>query len=639
MDIVVGTAGHIDHGKTALVKALTGVDTDRLPEEKQRGITIDLGFAELDLDGVHVGFVDVPGHERFVKNMLAGASGIDLVMLVVAADEGVMPQTREHFDICRLLDINAGLIALTKADLADSETLDLVRIEVAELVEGTFLENAPVIPVSSKTRIGVEELKQILVDVARLMPVRENDKVTRMPVDRVFTVKGFGAVVTGTIMDDSIAEGDELDLLPDRRLVRVRGLQTHGRSVSTARAGQRTAVNLGGIDHAEISRGMSLAAKGRLETTQAFDAMVEVVRDAKRPLRTRHRVRVHIGTAEVLARVQVLNDEGEIGAGGRDLVQLRMEAAIVAAAGDRFVVRSYSPQATIAGGKILDPFAPRHRRRDFEVVWKYLTSLNELKDDKSKLVAAVVENAGANGTSFKWLQAFTAYRQIVLEAILKDLADRKIIVRSDDVFLSTRFFDDMKGKTVEAIKSHHGREPLSKGISREELQNAVFRRSRPEIMRMAIAELQAEKQIAAAADTIALVNRQKQLGPDEERYIANLNRLLAEAGLEVPKSDEAMIAALRGTQLGREQARKLLQISLDSGDVLKVSDEFLFARHVIDDLVAKLRGFAETTDDRLVDVPKFKEIAGVSRKFAIPLLEYLDREKITIRSGDKRIIR
>src|SRR5437764_3833173 len=335
--VIVGTAGHIDHGKTSLVRALTGVDADRLPEEKRRGITIDLGFAELDLGDVRVGFVDVPGHERFVKNMLAGAHGIDLVALVIAADEGVMPQTREHFDICRLLGVRSGLVVLTKTDAVDAELLELVSAEAEELVAGSFLEGAPVVATSARTGEGIEELKTRLREAALAAPARDTDTVTRLPVDRSFTMRGFGAVVTGTLVAGEINEGQELELLPAGERVRVRGVQVHGSAVKTATAGQRTAVNLGGVDASAIERGMVLAPAGRLAATQIVDARVSVLKDAPRPLKTRQRVRVHHGTAEVLARAVVLGAPGEpseIVPGAAGLVQLRLESPVVALPGD-----------------------------------------------------------------------------------------------------------------------------------------------------------------------------------------------------------------------------------------------------------------------------------------------------------------
>jgi selenocysteine-specific elongation factor len=344
MDVIVGTAGHIDHGKTALVKALTGIDADRLPEEKQRGITIDLGFAEMDCGDARIGFVDVPGHERFVKNMLAGASGVDLVMLVIAADEGVMPQTREHFDICRLLRIESGVVAITKTDLADADTLELARLDAAELVGGSFLEGAPVFEVSSRSGTGIEELKTGLARAAGGLRRETSTQEARLPIDRSFSVKGFGAVVTGTLTSGEIAEGAELELLPSGRRIRVRGVQTHGKTVSSAHAGQRTAVNLAGINCEDITRGMTLAAPGSLVATQAADVEIEVLAGAALPIRSRQRVRVHIGSAEVLGRVSVLNDDQRIEPNARSFAQLRLESPIAAAVGDRFIIRSYSPR-------------------------------------------------------------------------------------------------------------------------------------------------------------------------------------------------------------------------------------------------------------------------------------------------------
>src|ERR1041385_3032915 len=363
--IIVGTAGHIDHGKTALVRALTGIDADRLPEEKRRGITIDIGFADLDLGEVRIGFVDVPGHERFVKNMLAGAHGIDLVALVIAADESVMPQTREHFDICRLLGVSHGVVVLTKKDLVDVELLELARAEAEELVKGWFLEGAPVIAVSSRTGEGIDELKIALRQSALQLSPRSQDFIARLPIDRAFSMKGFGPVVTGTLIAGEINEGDELELLPIATRVRVRGIQVHGASVKAAAAGQRTAINLGGIEANALARGLVLAPSGRLRPTQVIDASVQLLKSTPRGLRSRQRVRVHLGAAEVLARVRVLEDNGEITAGAQGYTQLRFETPIVGVLGDRFIVRADSPQVTIGGGVIVDPFAAKHRAREF----------------------------------------------------------------------------------------------------------------------------------------------------------------------------------------------------------------------------------------------------------------------------------
>ena len=356
--LIVGTAGHIDHGKSALVRALTGIDPDRLPEEKRRGITIDLGFADLELDDLRLGFVDVPGHERFIRNMLAGAHGIDLLALVIAADEGVMPQTREHFDICRLLGVRNGLVVITKKDLVDEEMLALVEDEARGLVAGSFLENEPIVAVSARTGAGLDDLKSRLSELGKQVPPRSLDFTMRLPIDRAFSMKGFGSVVTGTLISGKITEGDELELLPSKVNVRVRGLQVHNKPVHEALAGQRTAVNLAGIDTAQIQRGMVLAAPARLRPAQMIDVWIDVLPGASRGVRSRSRVRFHIGAAEVLGRVRVLESSSEIAPGKGGRAQLRLEAPVVAVHGDRFILRSYSPAETIAGGVIIDPFAP-----------------------------------------------------------------------------------------------------------------------------------------------------------------------------------------------------------------------------------------------------------------------------------------
>lgn len=639
MDIIVGTAGHIDHGKTALVKALTGVDADRLPEERQRGITIDIGFAELDLGDVRIGFVDVPGHERFVKNMLAGASGIDLVLLVIAADEGVMPQTREHFEICRLLETKTGLIVLTKTDLVDEELLELVKLDATELVENSFLENAPMSPVSAKTGEGIEELKRILLETAAKIPTRKNESVARLPIDRSFTIKGFGAVVTGTLISGEIGEGDELEILPLSRKVRARGIQTHGKSVKSAHAGQRTAVNLGGIEHLEIERGMVLAEKNVLRPTQIFDAEIEVLENAKRSLKSRQRVRVHIGTIEALARVQVLNETNEIAQGAKDFVQLRLETPIVAVPNERFIIRSYSPQITIAGGKILDAPAQKHRRKDIENVRKYLQNLIEAENDKAKQIKLFLGTAGEHGLTFFDLQARTTWRTEILQKAIRENIEKKAVVQAENFYLARTPFENLKSNTLTEIENFHKKEPLARGILRETLREKIFAHLPPEIFKAVLSNLETENKIAAEKDIVRLALHSLELSAEEEQIRENLEKIYQTAGLEVPTLENALQEAARGTKSSPEKSRKIFQLFLNSGEIVKITEEFYFAKKAIDDLINKMREFADLkTADRLIDVAVFKGIAGVSRKYAIPLLEYFDRERITRRAGDKRLI-
>lgn len=640
MDIIVGTAGHIDHGKTALVKALTGVDADRLPEERTRGITIDIGFAELDLGEVRIGFVDVPGHEKFVKNMLAGASGIDLVALVVAADEGVMPQTREHFEICRLLETKAGVIVLTKTDLVDAELLELVKFDVAELVENSFLENAPVVIVSAKTGDGIDELKKVLIETAKKIPVEKNETVARLPVDRSFSVKGFGAVVTGTLISGEIKETEEMEILPLGKRARVRGLQTHGKSVKTVRAGQRTAINLGGVEHSEIERGMVLCEPGILRPTQIFDAEIEVLKAAKRGLKSRQRVRVHLGTIEALARIQVLNEKNEIAPGDKDFVQVRLETPVVTVPGERFIVRFYSPQITIAGGQIIDAHAAKHARRDVINVGKHLTGLIEAenRNNKAKQLKLFLETAGEHGLAFADLQARTGWRRDILRQAIAENVEKKAIIEAESFFAARTPFENLKAKTLVEIEDFHRKEPLARGILRETLREKIFARSTPEMFRATLLGLEKDEKITAEKDIVKLSSHNLELTDDEKKLREKLEKIYRSAKLEVPTLENALSEAIRGTKSKPEHARKIFQLFLNSGEIVKVSEDFYFTRQAIGELIENVRKYASGSENRLIDVSAFKEIANVSRKYAIPLLEYFDREKLTRRAGDKRLV-
>ena len=636
MDVIVGTAGHIDHGKTALIKALTGVDTDRLPEEKQRGITIDLGFAELTTGDTHFGFVDVPGHERFVKNMLAGASGIDLVLLVVAADEGVMPQTREHFDICRLLGVSEGIIVMTKTDLADPETLDLARSSVADLVAGTSFENAPVVEVSARTGVGIGSLKEELLKTVERVHPREGQFITRLHIDRSFSIKGFGAIVTGTLASGRINEGAEMELLPDGLKVRVRGVQVHGKSVKTANPGQRVAVNLGGIDHSKVVRGMVMAEPRVLRPTQIIDTEVEVLPHASKPLKTRQRVRVHLGTVEALARIQVLNDTGKIEPGTSGFVQIRLEGPCVAVPGERFIIRSYSPQITVAGGLVLDNAGSKHRPRAFAEVIQYLTDLQSASDIDTRIFT-IVSNAGSAGLKYSDLQARTAIQTGPLTAAIDANVSAKTIVDCGGVFLPAAEFEALCRAAESTIRKFHEREPLSKGISREELREGAFSFVPNEVFQAVISAMESDGKVVADKDTIRIAEHKAALSPAETLVSGQLLSIYTNAGLAVPKLDEALEQSVTGADLDIRTARKLFGQYLDSGEIVKVTEDFYFTKSAIEGLIETLRKHA-AAGDRSVDVPQFKDLAGVSRKYAIPLLEYFDRTRVTARSGDKRII-
>ncbi len=638
MEVIVGTAGHIDHGKTALVKALTGIDADRLPEEKRRGITVDLGFAETSIGDTHFGFVDVPGHERFVKNMLAGASGIDLVILVIAANEGVMPQTREHFDICRLLGIKAGIIALTKVDLVDAETLELAKLDVAELVTGSFLESSPVVSVSSKSNEGIGALKDALKMAASGLTARNDQYVTRLPIDRSFSMKGFGAVVTGTLASGKISDGSEMELLPISSKVRVRGVQSHGKPVASAYAGQRVAVNLGGIDHANVTRGMVLTEPNILRTTQMLDVEMEVLSGVSKPISSRQRVRLHIGTIEALARIQVLNSTGEIAAGGKDFVQLRLEGPVLAIPGERFIVRRYSPQATIAGGEVIDAFPAKHRKVDFNRIQRDLSELQETRDDLAVAIPSIMDAAPVLSVSLSDLQARTGRTKSAVMAAIDSNIKSKSIVDCNGRYLLATDFEELKGWIEAILSDFHESEPLAKGMSRESLRDHVCRYHPSEVFLAALAELESQNKIILDNEMIRLSSYKTKLSSAETDLKDKIFKIYKNAGLEVPRLDDALAEAVAETDFAQQEARKYFQLLLDDGDIVKVTDEFYFFYQAIDRLVATMREYADGTSDRLIDVAKFKEIAGVSRKYAIPLLEYLDQTRITRRAGAGRVV-
>ena len=633
--IIIGTAGHIDHGKSSLVQALTGKDPDRLPEEKRRGITIDLGFADLDLGDVRVGFVDVPGHERFVKNMLAGVHGIDAVALVIAADEGVMPQTREHFEICRLLGVQKGLVVLTKTDLVEEELLSLVRAEAEELVAGSFLEGAPVVAVSVRSGAGLDELRAILLQIARVIPGRSADFVTRLPIDRAFTMKGFGAVVTGTLVAGEIAAGDELELLPLGRRVRARGVQVHGASVSHAQPGQRTAVYLAGVDVSEIERGMTLAPIGRLLQTQIIDVQLTVLPGAPRAIRTRSRVRVHLAAAEVLARVRVLNVRGEIPPGETGFAQLRFETPVVAVHDERFIIRSYSPAETIGGGLILDPQATKHRGREMAKTGERLRAL--LDADRPGKVAVFVAAAGDQGLRFADIAARTGWSDGVIAQVAKQALNATTI-DADGVLVAKENFEKLTRLTVEEVKRHHQREPLARGLARETLRERLFAHAAPEIFRAVMTRLEQAGTLVSEKDIVRASEHGQELSAADEELRKQIAQAYEKAALEAPTLDQALAGA--GIPAARRaHARKILQLLIDDGTLVRVQGEMFFHSRALENLKTLLLRYAtEHEPDRLIDVPAFKDLAGVSRKYAIPLLEYFDRERVTQRAGDKRII-
>lgn len=633
--VVVGTAGHIDHGKSALVKALTGTDPDRLKEEKTRGITIELGFAHATLaEDVVASFVDVPGHERFVRAMLSGVGGIDLVLLVVAADESVMPQTREHFDICRLLGVGRGLVVVTKVDGAEPGMVDLVAAEVRELVAGSFLDGAPIVPVSALTGEGLEELRRQIAEMARAVPPRNAGGAMRLPVDRAFTLKGFGTVVTGTLVQGTIAVDDEVVLLPEARPIKVRGLHVHGGGRSRATAGERVAVNLASVEVAEVPRGGVLATPEALAVTRRADVHVTMLPGTS--LKHGARVRVHQGTAEVLARVAVAGAAGLIAPETSADVRLRFEAPAVLARRDRVILRSYSPLMTIGGGVVLDPLPPRPGVRTARGVARMaaLAMIPDVAADREAALDVFVSSAGPAGVSVPSLAQRLGATRAEASGAVEGLAAAHKVVQGGDWVVASAALERPIAVMLAGLAEFHRAEPLAPGPSLEDARSRWFRAVPPPVVEAVVAALVVGGRIVAT-DTLALASHRVSLSPEDQATSEWLERRFREAALGPP--DVALLAA----EAHRPAAvvEKLLQLLLKSRQLVRV-DGLVFHGEALVALKAEIRARKSASPDgrASVDVKTFKDTYRVSRKYAIPLLEYLDRERVTRRMGDVRIV-
>ena len=628
--IIVGTAGHIDHGKSALVEALTGTHPDRLAEEKQRGITIDLGFAFLEEGGVRFGFVDVPGHERFVSNMLAGAAGVDLVLLAIAADESIKPQTREHFDICRLLGVQRGVVALTKSDLIDADTAGLVRLEVEEYLCGSFLEGAPIVPVSAKTRAGLPELKSQLLSVANQVPGKDAARYFRLPIDRAFAIKGFGAVVTGTLISGGVGAGDEVALFPQDKRLRVRGVQSGGKTIERALAGQRTAVNLAGIEHTALKRGMVLAAPGKFLPTRRIDARLELLPSAPK-LKQRSRVHFHSGTSETIAEIY-LYGHTELTHGQRAFAQLRLQDELLVLPGDRFIVRQFSPVTTIGGGVVLDALARRPLARDPGRA-AFLETLE--RGDKIEALAAMVERTPA-GLAFAEIVARAGWLENEIRDAAKKVSDSgrvKSVTHEPLLLVPGKTFAEVRQKIAARVEQFHKENSLLPGISREDLRSYLGRRVKAETFRAALEELVAQKKLELRGDLVKRAGSAITLEPEEARAKEQIEVAFRGAGLAVPTVKEV----LGKLPVEARRAERILQILLREKILVRVTPELIFHRDALAQLRERLSVFKKTKGERL-SVPVFKDLTGITRKYAIPLLEYLDRERVTRRAGDERVI-
>ncbi len=629
--IVLGTAGHIDHGKTSLIRALSGIDTDRLKEEKERGITIELGFAHLELpSGVRLGIVDVPGHEKFVKNMVAGATGIDIVALVIAADEGVMPQTREHLEICELLKVRHGLVVLTKIDMAEPDWLELVREDVSDYLAGTFLADAPVVEVSSVTGQGLDELVKTLDELVLKIPDKAEGHLFRLPVDRVFTMKGFGTVITGTTVSGRIGMGEEVSIYPQGINSRIRGIQVHGKEVNEVRAGLRTAINLQGVERAMIQRGNILATKDSLKPTYMVDVVLELLSSSPRKLKNRAKVRFHTGTSEIISTV-ILLDRDELERGETCFAQIRLDEPTTVLRTDRYVLRSYSPVRTIGGGEVLNPL-PRKKKRFSESVLNEMRRLHE--GELRGVVELFVSQGRFQGVEEVGLSFLTNTRKKWLEDTIKALKAQKRIILYDKergVLIHADFLEKARTEIIKTLERYHRDFPLRTGLSKEELRSRTEGASNTKLFNYLITNLAQEDIIVLDKEYVYLKGHKVVLAQDQEKIREKLEQLYLKSGLQPPYFKE-----LKETFPGKT-GEEVLEVMVKDRVLLKVKEDLYFHRKVIEKLENELVEYLKKHGE--ITTPQFKDITGVSRKYTIPLIEYFDLTQLTVRVGDSRVLR
>jgi selenocysteine-specific elongation factor len=631
--IILGTAGHIDHGKSALIKALTGTDPDRLKEEKLRGITIELGFAELELPtGQHLGIVDVPGHERFVRHMVAGATGMDLVALVIAADEGVMPQTREHLEICQLLRVKQGLVVLTKVDLVEPDWLELVEEEVREALKGTFLDGAPIVPFSAVTGFGKEQLLATLATLAADVPPKPVTGIFRLPIDRVFTIKGFGTVVTGTAISGRVKVAEAVAIYPPGFKAKVRGLQVHGQAVETALAGNRTAVNLQGLEKEELERGMVVAPPGALIKTRRLDAYLEILPSAPRPLKHRQAVRLHTGTSERVAMPLIL-DADEMPPGSSGYVQLFLREPLALKPGDRLVIRSFSPAFTWGGGLVLHVNPTRHKRRNPAVLARFKTLEQGAPEDILRLY---LSEAGAAGRSRAELTALLPWDPGYLANLLNPLTLQGQVLNYDQEnqrYLLTATAQELEGQIQRLLTDYHRKFPLKPGLSKEELRRQLPPAMEVRLFNYLLGGLAQKKQIVSEKDLVRLSTHKVTLAQDQEDVSRRLEELYRRGLFSPPTFKEATEAS----KITPDKVKQLLQVLVNQGRLVKVKEDLYFHQAAIEQLKAALIDFLKK--NREITVNQFKDLTQTSRKFTIPLLEYFDSVRTTVRVGEARRLR
>lgn len=631
--LILGTAGHIDHGKTSLVKALTGIDTDRLKEEKARGITIELGFAHLELPGgICLGIVDVPGHEKFVRAMVSGVGGMDLVMLVIAADEGIMPQTREHLDILRLLGVKSGLVALTKSDMVDPDWLALVAEEVREFVAGSFLEEAPIVAVSSRTNEGLDNLRNELALLAEKADEKRREGLFRLPVDRVFTVAGFGTVVTGTLLSGEICVGNELEILPSGREGKVRGIQAHASKTEKGLAGQRLAINLQGIDLDQVQRGDVLVPRNAFLATRAVDVRLDYLPSAPRDLKHRATVRLHSATYEVPAQVTLL-DRDLLKPGESAYVQLRLKEPALLLSGDSYILRVSSPATTVGGGVVLDPFPPRRRRRSSEAL-QLLDALAGAEHQQT--ITLIIKQSLLSGISFEDILLRTGLSRKSADALLTSLLSSGEVVqmtREPRIFLSREALTILKKWLLEKLATFLAANPLKEGMGKEELKTRLPKRSDQRFYTPLLSALERDGLVVPDRDIVRLAGQSIKMNAPVDGLGSRISVFLQDKGIEPPTIKEIM----ERFHCDEKTVRDNLALLTRNGTAIRISSDLFYAAEALNGLRDKLLTHLKEKGE--VTPPEYRELTGLSRKFLIPLLEHFDSEKLTIRVGDKRILR
>jgi selenocysteine-specific elongation factor len=626
--VIIGTAGHIDHGKTALVRALTGIETDTLPEEQARGVTIDIGFAYWR-DNVTI--IDVPGHERFVKNMVTGVCTVDLVIFVIAADDGPMPQTREHLGILNLLDVKRGVIALTKTDLAEPDWVELVTEEIRDLVSGTFLEDAPIVPVSSETGDGIDSLREIIDEEIARVEERPDRGVFRLPIDRSFSVRGFGTVVTGTVISGSVAVRDEVVLLPSGKEVRVRGVQTHGSDVEQAHVGARAAINIVGAEVDEVTRGDLLCEPGYFDTTYMIDVRLQALADAPVPIKNRTRVHLHLGPREVLARV-VLLESDELAPGGSELAQLRLEEPGIAAKGDRFVIRRYSPVVTLGGGIVLDASPRKHTRLKTDVN----ESLMLLEhDDPVEVLDALLRSVGWVAKSIAQIASDLAISETEANRVVEELfeKDRAVSFMSggSSRFIHAENLRLLKSAVEDSIAEYHRANPLSGGLRRRELKDLLRKHCEDSVYEAAVEVLLSEGILASEGPVILKSDHQIELSTEQAEIRDQILSDMVNGGAVPPD-----IADLTKQHAGGS-VPEIIEAMRTVGDLVRLDDGLVFSPQALSDIESKMVSFLKERGE--IGVGDFRDLVGTTRKYAVPLLNYFDGKGLTERQGDVRVLR